>query len=202
MFKMDYQGYYKRSVMNTLIGCIVWSGLSTYVIISKGQIGESSIPIFESIIFLASIATSKYIAKNKINYAKALSLDIAIEFVCLVVILFITIVKGVAIESAIALYILIILTSGVTNIVTSESQRDIEDKRMKSDTSKKFLKICRARHRDYRLYGLTTGAILSLLLLTYFQIELKYYAILLLSLNIMQVVYDSYLVKKYLLIRK
>ena len=201
MFKMDYQGYYKRSVINTLIGCIVWSGLSTYVIISKGQIGESSIPIFESIIFIASIATSRYIAKNRINYAKALILDITIEFTCLVAILFITIFKGVSIESAVALYILIILTSGVSSIIVGESQRDIEDKVMKSDTSKKFLKICRARHRDYRLYGLTTGAILSLLLLTYFQIELKYYAILLLSLNIMQTVYDTWLVNKYLLIK-
>ena len=56
---MDYIGYYRKTIMNTLIASIVWAGLSTYVIISKGQIGENNIPIFETIMFLIGIATSR-----------------------------------------------------------------------------------------------------------------------------------------------
>ena len=56
---MNYKGYYKKSILNTLMACIAWSGLSTYVIISKGQLGESSIPIFETILFLAGIISSR-----------------------------------------------------------------------------------------------------------------------------------------------
>lgn len=195
---MDYIGYYRKTILNTLIGCMVWSGLSTYVIISKGQLGENNIPIFESIIFLISIATSRYIAKNRINYATACILDISLDFVCLVTIFVITILNGVGPESAIGLYVLIIITNGITGILTQEAERDLEDRTMKSESAKRFLKLGRGWHRDYRLYGLAIGSSISLILLTYFHMDLKIYALLLLGLNILQVVYDGYLVKRYL----
>ena len=198
---MNYKEYYKKRVINTLIGCIVWSGLSTYVIISKSQIGVTNIPIFECALFLISIVTSRYIARNKLNYAVATSIDIGVEFIGLLAVLILTVVYGVGGESAVALYMLIIATSGVTSILLNESERDVEDKILRSEASKKFLKKVRGMHRDYRLYGLTIGGVFSLLLLTYANMDLKTYAILLLSLNMMQSVYDSYLVRKYLILK-
>lgn len=195
---MNYIGYYRKTIMNTLIASIVWAGLSTYVIISKGQIGENNIPIFETIMFLIGIATSRYVANNKINYTLACTLDVIVDFIMLSAVLLSTLYYGISAESAICLYILIILVSNVTGIMTRESARDLEDRALKTEVGKKFLKIARGWHRDFSLYGLTIGSALSLFLLTYLHMDLKTYAILLISLNIFQVFYDAYLIKKYL----
>ena len=195
---MNYKGYYKKSILNTLMACIAWSGLSTYVIISKGQLGENSIPIFETILFLAGILSSRYVARNRVNYAHILTLDVIVDFVCLSAVFTLTLINGVSVESAIALYILIILTGGVTGIISEEAKRDVEDRKLKSQAGKRFLKICRGRHRDFRLYGLAIGSMLSLLLLSYFKMDLKLYALILIGVNLMQIVYDSYLIKRYL----
>ncbi len=201
MFRMDYKEYYKKSILNTLIGHIVWSALSTYVIISKGYIGESNIPIFETILFMLGIITSKYITSNKVSYRVAVVIDVVVDLICLVSIFMLMVFNGVGMESAIALYVLIILTGGVTSILIQESQRDTEDKLIKSESGKRFLKLIRGKHRDFRMYGMAVGGVVALLLLTYLHIDLKIYGLLLLSLNILQVAYDSYLIKRYLFIK-
>lgn len=197
---MDYKSYYKNSVVNTLIQCIVWSGLSTYIIISKSQIGVNSIPIFECSLFLVSLITSRYITRNKVKFNIAVTIDVLVDFTCLSMVVFLTIIYGISPEASIGIYVLIILVTGVTGIISSEAERDIQDKKLKSEASKRFLKMFRGKHRDFRLYGLTIGGIISLMLLTYANMDLKTYALILLCANIVQTVYDAYLIKKYLFV--
>lgn len=195
---MNYKGFYRRSVFNTLINSLVWAGLSTYVIISKSYLGTSYIPVFESVLFISGLLASRYISYNKLSFKYVSLVDILLELICLIAIFTITFIYNVGIESAVSLYVFIIISNGVLMIFINESRRDLEDSELKTKQSKKFLKTCRGRHRDMSMVGLSIGSVLSMILLSYFNIDLKAYALLLIFLSFISALYQGYLIKKYL----
>lgn len=195
---MNYKGFYRRSVFNTLVNSLVWAGLSTYVIISKSYLGSSYIPIFESVLFISGLLASRYISYNKLSFKYVSLVDILLELICLIAIFTITFIYNVGIESAVSLYVFIIISNGVLMIFINESRRDLEDSELKTKQSKKFLKTCRGRHRDMSMVGLSIGSVLSMILLSYFNIDLKAYALLLIFLSFISALYQGYLIKKYL----
>lgn len=195
---MNYKGFYRRSVFNTLINSLVWAGVSTYVIISKSYLGTSYIPVFESVLFISGLLASRYISYNKLSFKYVSLVDILLELICLIAIFTITFIYNVGIESAVSLYVFIIISNGVLMIFINESRRDLEDSELKTKQSKKFLKTCRGRHRDMSMVGLSIGSVLSMILLSYFNIDLKAYALLLIFLSFISALYQGYLIKKYL----
>ena len=200
-FKINYQGFYRKSIFSTFIISFVWAGLSTYIILTKSQLGEIYIPIFESILFITGLVTSRYLTFNKVRYNLICALDVIIEISFLILLFLITLFNGISVESAISFYIFIIVSNGIISLIHTESKRDIEDATLKTSTAKHFLKIVRGKHRDMNLIGLTCGSSISLILLTYLQIELKIYALILIAMNILGGFYFGYLVKKYLFIK-
>lgn len=106
---MLYLKYLKKSLLSTFIGHIVWVSLSTYVVINKSTIGIDNIPIFEVILFLTGLASSRIATMNIFSFKTAMYLLVFMETLFLLMLLTAIYYNGVSVISGIVLYLLIIL---------------------------------------------------------------------------------------------
>ena len=89
--------------------------------------------------------------------------------------------------------------NGFISTIESESRRILEDKKLKKDSEKNYLRIIRGYERNWRMIGASIGSILSLIFLSYLEIRLEIFTLAMLRLNILQNMYDLKLINKYLL---
>lgn len=195
---MLYLKYLKKSLLSTFIGHIVWVSLSTYVVINKSTIGIDNIPIFEVILFLTGLASSRIATMNIFSFKTAMYLLVFMETLFLLMLLTAIYYNGVSVISGIVLYLLIISVNGFLGPIESESRRVLEDKKLKKDSEKNYLRIIRGYERNWRMIGASIGSILSLIFLSYLEIRLEVFTLTMLSLNILQNMYDLKLINKYL----
>ncbi len=195
---MLYLKYLKKSLLSTFIGHIVWISLSTYVVINKSAIGIDNIPIFEVILFLTGLVSSRIATMNIFSFKTAMYSSVAVETIFLLILSIAIYHNGISIMSGVILYLLIITLNGFISPIESESRRVLEDKKLKKDSEKNYLRIIRGYERNWRMIGASIGSILSLIFLSYLEISLEIFTLAMLSLNILQNMYDLKLINKYL----
>lgn len=195
---MLYLKYLKKSLLSTFVGHIVWISLSTYVVINKSTIGIDNIPIFEVILFLAGLISSRIATMNIFSFKIAMYSSALVETLFLLILSIAIYYNGVSIMSGVILYLLIIAMNGFISPIESESRRILEDKKLKKDSEKNYLRIIRGYERNWRMIGASIGSILSLIFLSYLEIRLEIFTLAMLGLNILQNMYDLKLINKYL----
>ena len=134
---MLYLKYLKKSLLSTFVGHIVWISLSTYVVINKSTIGIDNIPIFEVILFLTGLASSRIATMNIFSFKTAMYSSVAVETMFLLILSIAIYYNGISIMSGVILYLLIITLNGFINPIESESRRVLEDKKLKKDSESK-----------------------------------------------------------------
>lgn len=199
---MRYLEYQKRIVITaSLVGCTCWMSLSTFFVMAKSNIGIENIPIFELIIFVASMAGSRIAYTNVLSFSKAVKLDLFIESIFLIVIYIALLKYHSLMYAGLAIYGVIIINSFL-RLIKQERARNYEDKFLKKDTHKKFLKTIRSKDRTYDIIGGLLGTSIALVSLNYFKVDLIDFAIIMLILNVIQNVYEYYITYKYLTEKK
>lgn len=194
---MQYCTYNRKVLLSNFLGCITWTSLSTFMLVSKNEIGINNIPIFETLIFIMGIVGVKLAHNNISSYKLNIFINILLETIFLIV-LYITLLDNNLSMAGVAVYSIIII-NGITRTMEIESARRYEDKHLKSTYSKKFLNIMRTRSRYIDLIGGTVGASIALVALTYFKVNLIDFTMVMLVLNVMQNIYDYFIWQKYLL---
>lgn len=195
---MRYLEYQKRIIVTqSLLGAIVWMALTTFVILAKSSIGIKNIPIFELLIFVASIVSSKIAYTKLLSFSNAVKIDLIIESLFLISIYIILIKYNSLIYSGLAIYAIIIINS-MLNVIKNERARDYEDLHLRKYTHKKFLKVIRLRDRNYQIIGGLLGTSIALITLNYIEIDIIDFALIMLILNVVQNVYEYYITYKYL----
>lgn len=195
---MSYLRYLKKSLLSTFVGHIVWVSLSTYMIMNKSSIGMDNIPIFEVILFIAGLASSRVATMNIFSFKTAMYLLVNLETLFLTILFVAIYYNGVSITSGIILYLLIIIVNGFIGPIENEARRVLEDKKLKKDSEKNYLRIIRGYERNWKMTGSSIGSILSLVFLSYLELSLEIFTLAMLSLNILQNMYDLKLINKYL----
>lgn len=193
-----YLAYIKKSLLSTFVGHIVWVSLSTYMVINKGVIGIDNIPIFEVILFLAGLASSRIATMNIFSFKTAIYSMVFLETIFLMALFIAIHYNGISVSSGIILYLLIIAVNGFVGPIEGEAKRVLEDKKLKKDSEKNYLRLIRGYERNWKMIGASIGSIISLIFLTYLQVSLDVFALVMLSLNIIQNMYDLNLINKYL----
>ena len=82
---MNYLKYIKKSLISIFIGHIVWVSLSTYMVINKGTIGIDNIPVFEVVLFIAGLMSSRIATMNIFSFKTAAYLLVLSEALLLIV---------------------------------------------------------------------------------------------------------------------
>ena len=199
---MGYLEYQKKVVVvASLVGCTCWMSLSTFFVMAKSNIGIENIPIFELIIFVASMVGSRIAYTNILSFSQAVKLDLFIESIFLVAI-YIALIKYQSLMYAgLAIYGVIIINAFL-RLIKQERARNYEDKELKKDTHKKFLKVIRSKDRVYDTIGGVLGTSIALVALNYFKVDLIQFAMAMLILNVIQNIYEYYITYKYLIDKK
>ena len=195
---MFYLKYLKRSLLSVFVGHIVWVSLSTYMIINKSSIGLDNIPVFEVVLFIAGLAGSRIATMNVISFKTAMYSLVIMETLFLIILFIAIYYNGISITSGIVLYMLIIIVNGFISPIENEARRILEDKKLKKDSEKNYLRLIRGYERNWKMIGASIGSIVSLIFLSYLQMSLEMFTLIMLSLNILQNMYDLNLINKYL----
>ena len=195
---MFYLKYLKRSLLSVFVGHIVWVSLSTYMIINKSSIGLDNIPVFEVVLFIAGLASSRIATMNIFSFKTAMYSLVIMETLFLIVLFMAIYYNGISITSGIVLYLLRIVVNGFIGPIENESRRILEDKKLKKDSEKNYLRLIRGYERNWKMIGASIGSIVSLVFLSYLQVSLEIFTLVMLSLNILQNMYDLNLINKYL----
>ena len=195
---MFYLKYLKRSLLSVFVGHIVWVSLSTYTIINKSSIGLDNIPVFEVVLFIAGLAGSRIATMNVFSFKTAMYSLVLSETIFLITLFIAIHYNGISITSGIVLYLLIIVVNGFISPIENEARRILEDKKLKKDSEKNYLRLIRGYERNWKMIGASIGSIVSLVILSYLQVSLVMLTFIMLSLNILQNMYDYNLINKYL----
>lgn len=195
---MFYLKYLKRSLLSVFVGHIVWVSLSTYMIINKSSIGIDIIPVFEVVLFITGLASSRIATMNIFSFKTAMYSLVIMETLFLIILFIAIYYNGISITSGIVLYMLIIIVNGFISPIENEARRILEDKKLKKDSEKNYLRLIRGYERNWKMIGASIGSIASLIFLSYLQMSLEMFTLIMLSLNILQNMYDLNLINKYL----
>ena len=195
---MFYLKYLKKSLLSVFVGHIVWVSLSTYMIINKSSIGIDNIPVFEVVLFVAGLASSRIATMNIFSFKTAMYSLVIMETLFLIILFIAIYYNGISITSGIVLYMLIIIVNGFIGPIENEARRILEDKKLKKDSEKNYLRLIRGYERNWKMIGASIGSVVSLIFLSYLQMSLEMFTLIMLSLNILQNMYDLNLINKYL----
>lgn len=195
---MRYLEYQRRIIItSSLVGCTCWMALSTFFVMAKSNMGIENIPIFELIMFVASMAGSRVAYTNVLSFSQSVKLDLFIETIFLIAIYVALIKYNSLMHAGLAIYGVMIVNSFL-RLIKQERARNYEDKELKRDTHKKFLKAIRSKDRAYDTIGGVVGTSIALVCLNYLQIDLIKFAMIMLILNVIQNIYEYYITYKYL----
>jgi len=193
----QYLEYQKYLIPNTILGMITWMSLSTFMLVAKNAIGTNNIPIFETIIFISALIGSSIAAKRYMSYKISILSNILVEMIFLASLYYVLIYYNNLAIAGVVVYCVIIV-NGILDTIVHEEARNIEDEFLKHSLYKKVLRKYRKYYRDVRLYGGVIGTSISLIALTYYQVDLLTFTKVMLILNVIETLYSFYLWNKYL----
>jgi len=192
---MKYLSYKNKSVISTFFGSIVWTSLSTFILLAKNSIGETNIPVFELIIFISALIGVK-IAHTNIKYSKTIVYDIFIETIFLIAI-YISLYNSSLYYAGVSVYIVIII-NGMSKTINSESARRYEDNILNKYKHKIILSKLRKKIQSYNTIAGMIGTSIAAICITILHIDIILFTKVMLILNIIQNLLDYYLWYKYL----
>ncbi len=192
MVKSKYMRYSEKSILSSFLGYITWMSLSAFMVNAKNEIGIDSIPIFEMLIFVSGILGVK-IAYSKIDISikTLVFINIISESVFLVSLYYLLLTSTMS-NAGVSVYMIIILNAFV-GLIISEKMRSEEDIVLTHTLYKGILKTIRKKNDNSRLIGGTIGTSIAVILLTYYEVELVSFTLVMLVLNIIQNIYDYYI---------
>jgi len=197
IMSLNYIRYGLKEQVSALLGTVTWMGLTTFMIVSKNSIGVNNIPIFELMIFVASLisvhATYKYAV---VPYKLLVFIRLMVAVVFLVSLYYVLETYTVA-EAGIVVYGVIIVNAGMSYF-EGESKQYIEHEVLTKQVLKKYLKDIRELSNKLKLVGGAVGSSVAIVSLTYFGVDLIVYTKVILILNVIAVVYELYIWNKYL----
>lgn len=196
-YKSNYIKWLRLMIIVDTSGMILWISLASFIILTKNAIGINNIPIFEMLVFLTGLI-GVYLAHHKISTLKgSIFYQNTTEIVFNIAVLSILISTGDLTVSGWFIYC-IIISNEIAHQITSESIRSYEDNYINTASGKRLLKKLRKRRETSLVVGGAVGSVLGVIALTWLKIDIIDYAIVILSLNIMQNTYSHLLWVKYL----
>jgi hypothetical protein len=167
------------------------------MIVAKGKIGVTNIPIFETTIFFLSIIGIRLAFNTNIKLKTVIFIDITIESIFLVSLYIVLSISNDLAKAGLVVYGVIIAKAIIDEIIL-EVKRSYEDNNMTTASNLKMIKKLRKLKRTYSLIAGGLGSIISLIFLTYIKMNLHTFVIIMLSLNVAQNIYDYYILHRYL----
>ena len=186
------------SIYCIFLGMVTWSSLGTFMLVAKNDIGVTNIPIFEVMMFLAGLAGIQVAHAKIVSLRNSILMLIIIETLFLV--LLYTLLKcesGSLAMSGVLVYMTSIFNLFSSKIV-GENIRIYEDEHLTTKASKWGLRKIRKKQGTMSLVGGGLGAMIALIFLTYFQVNLITFTMTMLVLNVVQNFFEYFLWYKFL----
>ena len=194
--KEAYIRYVKASMFSSFIGCVVWVSLGTFMLMAKNSIGINNIPIFEAVVFISHLLGIVYVYRTQHNLKDVILLSLIVETLFLISIYIALIYYNIAF-AGVAVY-MVIMVNAYTNLLTRETKRTTEDKVLKSQTSKRLLRILRKKLIVIESVAGAIGTLIALIVITYYNVDILIFTKIILLLNVLSNLYDYYVWNKYL----
>lgn len=177
---------------------LTWSSLGTFMLVAKNDIGVTNIPIFEVLIFMGGIVGIQLAHRKLINLRHSiLMLTVAETLFLAGLYLFLKLDTGSLATSGVLVYMISIFNVFTSKIV-DENMRMYEDEHLPTKGAKWGLRKIRKKEGTLRLVGGGTGAMIALICLTYFQVDLIAFTMTMLVFNVLQNFLEHALWLKYL----
>ena len=186
------------SIYCTFLGMLTWSSLGTFMLVAKNDIGVTNIPIFEVLIFMGGIVGIQLAHRKIINLKHSiLMLTVAETLFLAGLYLFLKLDTGSLATSGVLVYMISIFNVFTSKIV-DENMRMYEDEHLPTKGAKWGLRKIRKKEGTLRLVGGGAGAMIALICLTYFQVDLIAFTMTMLVFNVLQNFLEHALWIKYL----
>jgi len=187
---------YKKRVSKTL-GVITWSSLTAFMLFAKNSLGINNVPIFELVIFVASLASVFVVYRVAVVPHRIMVLiDAIIEIIFLAVLYYSLYNFDIAVSAVIVYGVITI--NAVTSYFMGESKQEIEHNVLTRKVFKKHLKVIREIANKTELIGGAIGSSIALIALTYYKADIVDYAMVMLALNVLEIFYSLFIWNKYL----
>lgn len=191
-----YIRYSRHKLVSDFLGVVVWTALTTFMLVAKNAVGVNNIPIFEVLIFMSGLIGITVAHMNLLSFRLSMLCNIIIETVFLVILYYTLLTSSIAV-SGIVVYCVIIVNVFIFKVI-KETSRGYEDVSLTKQYHKQALKILRKKGDTLAMVGGVIGAGIGLVCLTYLKIDILIFTLYILVLNITQNMYDYYLWNKYL----
>lgn len=189
-----YLGYKSYNSYATAFGCMVWTALASFTLISRSNMGADIVSIMEALVYLVGVIGIK-IAFSKIGELKHyIFLDVVIESIFLLA-LYIAIIYDKSYTGYIIYAVIII--NAFSRPIVNEKMRMFEDKKLIHSLYKNVLSKIRKQSNYSELVGGISGAIISVFAISMFKIDIYTFAMYVLIINIIQNGLDYYMWHKY-----
>jgi len=197
MKRTNYIKWSRAMILSDLLGTTTWMSLTTFMIMAKNAMGNTSIPIFEMIIFLTALVGIKVAHTKWVTLRGGQLASITQETIFLIA-LYISLI--ITKDLAIAGYIVygVIIGSAVIRKITGETSRAYEQKEFNTDSSNKALKLIRKAADLTTTIGGAIGSSIAVVAISVLHIDIIQFTMVMLILNVIQNMYDYYLWFKYL----
>lgn len=197
MTNIKYLRFKHYDIIGNFIACAIWFSLSSYIVIVKGKLGIDLINILEAIITIVSLAGIKYGFEllGKVTFSKMVLLDIVIETIFLII--FICLVYIDSNDVGLSIY-LIMMMHRIFNPIKKEKERYVEDHQLSNIKYKHVLSNIRKKSNYAEISGDIVGIVLVLICINVLAIDIRTFVLSMITLSVMQNIFDYYKWCKYL----
>ena len=190
-----YLKYDRLSIYDDALYTFIWVSIASFIIVVKGNVGETMLPVMESLVFLIGLLGVRVAFTTMYDYRFYTIIN------SIVGVLFSISLLGVLytypIYTGYVLYMLIILNSLLSPIL-NEKKRNYEDIRLINTKYKNVLSTNRKKAEYLRLVSGSLGAVTSVVIITGLNIDIFVYTKLILLLDLVASISLLYKAIKYL----
>ena len=197
MTNKKYLRYSRNAILSTFIGTMTWVSLATFMLVAKNEIGIKNIPIFEVMVFVSSLISTRYVYDLAFKIKNTVLLNVTIETVFLIGLYYMLLNNTGLAAAGVAVY-MVIISNAFTSPMMNESKRHFEDQSLTNHMYKRYIRKLRKKSHLMTTIGATIGSLIGLLFISYYKVDLKEFTMIMLILNVLQNLWDYYLWWKYL----
>lgn len=195
MKKQNYIKYIKYEAISISLNTYIWLALVSFTIMSTSLLGVENITFLELLMFAFGLLGTYIAFKSTGSYRLFTILEIVLETMFLLLILYLIYIDSKYI--AVSIYLVMILGKLVRPGI-AEKGRMYEDKELKKDSEKKLLQYVRKRDGYLSdIFGIL-GGLTAVVFLSILKVDLNTFATCMLVLNVVQNIFDYSKWFKYL----
>jgi len=187
----------RKLVYINAISAFIWISLASFSILAKSSLGQEMLPVMESLIYIIGILGIKLAYGSCKNYSFYVLIETIIDTLFLSVLLYILYTTENMNHLGYLIYTIIIL-SIFTRPVLREKKRQYEDRVLSHSRYKNILEKNRKNMQYLELVGGAFGAVLSVMILSGFKIDIILFAKIIIVLDIIINISIYYYWNKYL----